>query len=68
MSALNQLITISSNDPDDARRRKLWLFVILHGAAKYGGVPIRQTCDSLQGQGRAVETKLCFGEYRNNAA
>src|SRR3990172_417332 len=34
----------------------------------YGGAPIRQTCDSLQDQGRDAETKLCFGEYRNNVA
>jgi len=45
-----------------------WLFGISHGTAIYGGAPIRQTCDSLQGQGRDAETKLCFGEYHNNVA
>lgn len=50
------------------RSKYFWLFGISHGTAIYGGAPIRQTCDSLQGQGRDAETKLWFGEYHNNVA
>jgi hypothetical protein len=42
------------------------LFGISRGDAIYGGVPIKQTCDSLRYQGRAVGTKLYCEECRNS--